>query len=784
MQYDRLFRFLFVHQEVHNETVTGRLLRGIVRAIEERGYTVSNALSTDQARTAVQNDASIGCALIGWDDQDDRCDAEGFIRFVRHRGLEIPIFLVTERHRLKEIPSTLLKAVCGFVYPQEDTPDFTAKVVLRAYKRYVDSLKTPFFGGMIDYVESGNQMWLAPGHNGGIFYQKSPIGRVFFDYLGENFWRADFNFVPDLGDIFGPTGPFRDAETAAAEIFGAERTYFVLNGSSTSNKMVTGSLVASGDLVLLDRNNHKSIPHGALMLAGGIPVYLDDDRNCYGMVGPIGIDALDEASIRQKIRENPLITDESRWRKPRPFRLAVVENCTYDGTIYDVKKILERIGHLCEYILFDEAWGGFMRFHPVYADRYAMSLQDLGPDAPGIIAVQSTHKQLAGMSQASQFHVKDSHLEGQSQQVSHRRINEVFMMHTSTSPFYPMYASLDVGAQMMKGPSGRFLWDETLRLGIDIRKQIRGLAKEYREKESDPRRHWFFEPFVPEMVNTDGFGDHGPLSDTPWENVPTDVLVNDPQCWMFHEGEAWHGYTRIETDYAMVDPTKMLLLTPGIDRQTLQYEDWGIPGAIVGSYMRSRGIVPEKTDFNLILFLLTPGLEHSKAGALLSALVEFKRLFDENSPVAEVMPDITKQFPERYDKIGIREIAQGLHDLFVKHDAKRLQQDLFRCEFLPEIAMSPQEAHSHLVANRVDYVPLDEVNGRISATLALVYPPGIGVVVPGERYSERSQSVIDYFRLFEETENQCPGFENEIQGVYPERLGNGSVRYFTYVVQE
>jgi ornithine decarboxylase len=784
MQYDKLFRLLFVHQEVRDETVTGRLLRGIARAIEERGYDVSTALSTKQAQVTLQNDASIACALIAWDDQDDRCDTDGFIRYVRHRGLEIPIFLITERHRLADIPSELLESVCGFIYPQEDTPDFTAKVVLRAYEEYVTELKTPFFGGMIDYVEAGNQMWLAPGHNGGIFYQKSPIGRIFFDYLGENFWRADFNFVPDLGDIFGPTGPFRDAEADAAEIFGAERTYFVLNGSSTSNKMVTGSLVSPGDLVLLDRNNHKSVVHGALILAGGIPVYLGDDRNSYGMVGPLAIDSLDEELIRRQIRDNPLVTDAERWQQERPFRLAVIENCTYDGTIYDVRRVIEKIGRLCDYVLFDEAWGGFMRFHPIYRGRYAMSLDNLGRDDPGLMAVQSTHKQLAGMSQASQFHVKDSHLDGQHRQVNHRRVNEVFMMHTSTSPFYPMYASLDVGAQMMKGRSGEFLWDEALRLGIEIRKQIRKAAKRYREKESDPRRQWFFDPFVPHLVNVAESESTAPLSNVPWEEVPTDVLVNDPQCWMFHEGESWHGYTRIEKNYAMVDPTKMLLLTPGIDRETCQYEEWGIPGSILGSFMRSRGIVPEKTDFNLILFLLTPGVEHSKAGALLAGLVDFKQLFDDNAPVSRVLPDLPKAYPGRYDGMGIQEVAQGLHELLKQYDAKRLQREIFQREHLPQIAMSPQDAHNALIANRVDYVPLDEVKGRISATLALVYPPGVGVVVPGERYGDQAQPVIDYFRLFEETENRFPGFENEIQGIYPERQADGSVRYFTYIVQE
>ncbi|WP_170402214.1 Orn/Lys/Arg decarboxylase N-terminal domain-containing protein [Ruegeria arenilitoris] len=783
MEYNRLFQIFVVHSEIEDETVSGRLLRAIIRAVRDRGYEVLTAQSTEQAIFQIQNDASIACFLIGWDSGDEGLDTEEVLASIRHRGLESPVFLVTERHRISDLTDGVLEQIRGTVFPQEDTPDFIAKYVLRAYSEYVEGLKTPFFGGMIDYVEAGNQMWLAPGHNGGIFYEKSPIGRVLFDYLGENFWRADFNFVPDLGDIFGPTGPFLKAEQQAAEIFGADRTYFVLNGSSTSNKMVNGSLIAPGDLVLFDRNNHKSHHHSALMLNGGIPIYLPDDRNSFGMVGPIEFDALDEDKLRQQIRDNPLVTDPDAWKKDRPFRAALLENCTYDGTIYQVETIREKLGHLCDYLLFDEAWGGFMRFHPIYRNRYAMGLEKLGTDDPGVFAVQSTHKQLAGMSQASQFHVKDNHIKGQDRRVNHKRINEIFMMHTSTSPFYPMYASLDVGAQMMKGKNGTFLWDEALRLGIDIRKKARELARGFRNDESDPNKKWFFDPFVPDKVTIKGSDHCENMTDATWEDLPTDLLVNEQQCWWFREGADWHGYTRIVDGYAMVDPTKMLFLTPGVDRKTGNYQDWGIPAAILGAFLRSRGIVPEKTDFNSILFLLTPGLERSKAGTLLAELVSFKRLFDSNAMVEEVLPDLIRDYPDRYSGMHIRELAQGLHDLYKRHDAKALQKKQFQQAHFPELAMSPHDAHSAFIANQADYIPMTDVKGRVAATLALVYPPGIGVVVPGERYDDRAQPQIDYFMLFEETENQFPGFENEVQGVYREEV-DGAIRYFTYVVKE
>ena len=624
-----------------------------------------------------------------------------------------------------------------------------------------------------------------PGHNGGMFYRKSPAGRILFDYLGENFWRADFNFVPDLGDIFNHTGAFLKAEQDAARIFNADRTYFVLNGTSTSNKMVNSAIIKPGDLVLFDRNNHKSHHHSALIINGGIPVYVPDDRNSYGMVGPIMYDALDEGVLRAEIRTNPLVKNpEEAAAKERPFRMAIIENCTYDGTIYNVDTILKKIGHLCDYIFFDEAWGGFMRFHPLYAGRYGLHNDELTADDPGIIVTQSTHKQLAGMSQASQIHVKDSHIKGQKRRVGHKRFNESYMMHMSTSPFYPMFASLDVGAQMMKGKNGLYLWDQAIRDGIDLRKKIRNIQAECLEKETHPKHKWFFDPFVPDLLSIQGSNFCGDVSNIKWEDVETDVLACEPQCWMFKEGAKWHGYTRIKDDYVMVDPTKMLLLTPGINRETGTYEDWGIPAALLGGYLRSRGIVCEKCDFNSILFLLTPALEKCKAGTLLAELLKFKQQFDANVLMDEMFPELTKEFPDWYAGRTIQDLAQEMHLLYKKHDARALQQQQFQREHFPELAMTPQEAFNELTANNVEYVSVEKTKGRIAATLALVYPPGIGVIMPGERYDEAATPQRKYFEMFEITAEKFPGFENEIQGMYLEENDDGTKTYYTYVVKE
>ena len=434
----------------------------------------------------------------------------------------------------------------------------------------------------------------------------------------------------------------------------------MLNGTSASNKIALSALIADGDLVLFDRNNHKAAHHGALLLAGGIPVYLPTDRNAHGLIGPMEAASLDEGKIREAIRNHPLVTDKDAWQRERPFRAAVIEQCTYDGTIYSAQEILARIGRLCDYILFDEAWAGFMKFHPIYAGRFAMGLRYLDENAPGIVATQSTHKQRASFSQASQIHVKDSHIRGQRRRVEHRRFNESFLQHASTSPFYPLFASLDVGAQMMKGRSGEVLWDDTIRLGIELRKKLRAVRNEFERREQDPSRRWFFDPFVPDVVRLPDAADSGGVHEVAWESVATDALASHAHFWELAPGAAWHGFKSVVPGFAITDPNKLTLLTPGFDRRTGEFEAHGIPAPVVAQYLRENRVVAEKFDLNSLLFLLTPGVEASKAGTLVSALVGFKRLHDDNALLDNVMPRFVAANPKRYRGLRLRDLCQEI----------------------------------------------------------------------------------------------------------------------------
>ncbi len=785
MNFFQQFTFLFSAPMFDADDLEGLRVNQIITAIERMGFQVIKARRVEDAEIAVQTDAAIGLLVVDWGKKGIEGKAASLINVMRRRGLDMPIVILVRRKRFEDIPVEVLDYIDGYVFLAEETPEFIARNLVSRLKQYAETLKTPFFGALVDYAEEGNQLWTCPGHNGGIFYSRSPIGRIFMEHLGEAVFRDDLdNSILELGDLLTHEGPALQAQKEAAAIFGAEKTYFVLNGTSSSNKIVLTSLIAEGDLVLFDRNNHKAAHQGALLMAGGIPIYLSTDRNAYGLIGPIRPEELDETAIRERIRANPLVKDPEASTRERPFRVAVIEQCTYDGTIYNAQRTLERIGPLCDYIMFDEAWAGFMKFHPIYESRFAMGLKGLDETSPGIVATQSTHKQLASFSQASQIHRRDSHIKGQRRRLDHRRFNESFMQYASTSPFYPLFASLDVGAQMMKGRSGEVLWDDTIRLGIELRKKLRAVRREFEEKERDPARRWFFDPFVPDRVAIRDAAYEGGAHDVPWESVSTDLLARDPRYWALAPGQAWHGFHAVEEGYAITDPAKLTLLTPGFDRKTGDYEPHGIPAPVVVQHLRENRVVAEKNDLNSMLFLLTPGVEASKAGTLVSTLVAFKRLHDDNAALDDVMPEFVAKRPKRYRGLRLRDLCGEMHAFYRAHDISRLQKAQFAAEHIPTPAMTPREAQLHLTRNNLDYVPLDELEGRVATTLFVVYPPGIATIVPGERLDARARPMIEYLKMFEKGANVFPGFESEIQGLYREVDDSGVVRFYTYVVRE
>ncbi|MBF1763001.1 MAG: ornithine decarboxylase [Veillonella sp.] len=611
----------------------------------------------------------------------------------------------------------------------------------------------PFFKALSDYVGDNNAQFDCPGHQGGQFFAKHPTGRAFYDFFGEHIFRADLcNADVKLGDLLIHEGYAHDAQAHAAAVYNADKTYFVLNGTSSANKVVLNALLTPGDIILYDRNNHKSICHGGLVMSGATPIYLETARNPFGSIGGILEHCFDESYIRNLIGEK----DPNKAKADRPIRLAVIQLGTYDGTIYNARQVVDKIGHLCDYIFFDSAWVGYEQFIPMMKDCSPLLLE-LGPNDPGILVTQSVHKQQAGFSQTSQIHKKDKHIKGQDRYVDHKRFNNSFMMHASTSPFYPLFASLDVNAKIHEGELGKQLWRECIEVGIDARKSVLSHCK-------------YLRPLVPPVV-------HGKK----WEEGNTQEMANDVSYFAFEPNAKWHSFNGYGEGQYFIDPCKFQLITPGINVETGAYEDFGIHANILANYLRENRIIPEKCDLNTILFLMTPAESKEKMDALVDQLVRFEELIDRNAPMEEVLPSIYYSYLDKYKGYHIRQLCQEMHDFYKARNVSTLQQRLFSKEYFPEYVMNPQEANFEFQRNKGELVPLDEAEGRIALEGALPYPPGVLCVQPGERWS---RTACDYFLALEEGINQLPGFAPEIQGVYLIEQPDGSKKAYGYVLKK
>ena len=681
----------------------------------------------------------------------------GVLDAIKRTGFDIPLFLVIPRdggNRALEVYKRLHEVILlvnGVFDLDEHNAEYYGNQLETAARQYEECLLPPFFDALKHYTEAANATFACPGHQGGQFFRKHPAGRQFFDFFGETLFRADMcNADVKLGDLLIHEGPALQAQKHAAQVFNADKTYFVLNGTSASNKVVTNALLTPGDLVLFDRNNHKSNHQGALIQAGATPVYLETARNPYGFIGGIDAHCFEEDYLRDLINE--VAPDKAQL--PRPFRLAIIQLGTYDGTIYNARQVVDRIGKLCDYILFDSAWVGYEQFIPMMKDCSPMLL-DLGPDDPGIFVTQSVHKQQAGFSQASQVHKKDRHIKGQSRYCNHARLNNAFMAQASTSPFYPLFASLDVNARIHAGRSGLRLWEDCVKFGINARKLILEACTLVR-------------PFVPETID-------GRL----WQDHPTDDIASDIRFFEFHPKDRWHAFPGYADKQYFIDPCKLLFTTPGIDPIDGSYTDFGIHAGILANFLRQNGIVPEKCDLNSILFLLTPAEDWAKMSHLAAQLARFEQFLSDNAPMSRVLPAIYARYEDRYRDYTIRQLCQEMHDLYRSHNVQQLQKDMFRKEHFPKKAMNPQQAQIEFIRGNVELVALADADGRIAAEGALPYPPGVLCVVPGEIWGG---AVLKYFLALEEGINALPGFTPELQGVYLKEQG-GRIRAYGYVLK-
>ncbi|WXL27584.1 Orn/Lys/Arg decarboxylase N-terminal domain-containing protein [Ectopseudomonas mendocina] len=738
MYKDLKFPILIVHRDIKADTVAGDRVRAIAAELEQDGFNILSTASSAEGRIVASTHHGLACILVAAEGAGENKtllkDMVELIRIARSRAPQLPIFALGEQVTIENAPADAmadLNQLRGILYLFEDTVPFLARQVARAARNYLDCLLPPFFKALVQHTAQSNYSWHTPGHGGGVAYRKSPVGQAFHQFFGENTLRSDLSVsVPELGSLLDHTGPLAEAEARAARNFGADHTYFVINGTSTANKIVWHSMVGRDDLVLVDRNCHKSILHSIIM-TGAIPLYLCPERNELGIIGPIPLSEFSRESIEAKIAASPLARNRQPNRSGALVKLVVVTNSTYDGLCYNAELIKQALGNSVEVLHFDEAWYAYAAFHEFYAGRYGMGTCRT-PDAPLVCTTHSTHKLLAAFSQASMIHVQDGGL----RQLDHERFNEAFMMHISTSPQYGIIASLDVASAMMEGPAGRSLVQETFDEALSFRRALANLRQNLSADD------WWFSIWQPPQAEGS-------------DSVAT-------QDWLLRPQADWHGFGDVAEDYVLLDPIKVTLAMPGLTADGTLAER-GIPAAVVSKFLWERGLVVEKTGLYSFLVLFSMGITKGKWSTLLTELLEFKRSYDANLPLTQVLPSIAQAGGSVYQPMGLRDLCDALHGCYRENATAKALKRMYTV--LPEVVMKPADAYDQLVRGEVEAVPIEALEGRIAAVMLVPYPPGIPLIMPGERFTAQTRSIIDYLEFARAFDSSFPGFDADVHGL-------------------
>ena len=740
------FPIVIIDEDFRSENTSGLGIRALAAAIEKEGFEVLGATSYGDLSQFAQQQSRASAFILSIDDEEFTPGPEldpavlnlrGFIQEVRFKNSEVPIYLYGETRTSQHLPNDILRELHGFIHMFEDTPEFVARHIIREAKAYMDGLAPPFFRALVDYAQDGSYSWHCPGHSGGVAFLKSPVGRMFHQFFGENMLRADVcNSVDELGQLLDHTGPIAQSERNAARIFNADHCFFVTNGTSTSNKMVWHHTVAPGDVVVVDRNCHKSILHSIIM-TGAIPVFLPPTRNHYGIIGPIPQAEFAPEAIAKRIAANPLLAGQDTTAiKPRILTLT---QSTYDGVLYNTETIKHALDGYIDTLHFDEAWLPHAAFHTFYGSFHAMGKRRARPKNQLVFATQSTHKLLAGLSQASQVLVQDS----EQRKLDRHLFNEAYLMHTSTSPQYAIIASCDVAAAMMEAPGGPALVEESLSEAMDFRRAMRKVDAEW-------GRDWWFKVWGPDKLAAEGIG--------------------KSSDWLLKAGAKWHGFGRLAEGFNLLDPIKCTLITPGLDLSG-RFAKTGIPANIVTKFLAEHGVVVEKTGLYSFFIMFTIGITKGRWNTLLTALQQFKDDYDKNHALWRILPEFVAKHP-RYESMGLRDLCQAIHEMYAAGDIARLTTEMYLSDLQP--ALKPSDAYAQIALRNTERVEIDALEGRITTSLLTPYPPGIPLLIPGERFNRR---IVDYLRFTRSFNAAFPGFETDVHGLVEEVDADGKRRY-------
>lgn len=743
-------KVLVVNSNIENKnTANGQAICNLIEALEERNLSVIIATTYKDGIASITSDASICCVFVDWTSEENNADSHShalaLLQEVRRRNKTVPVLLMAEHACLETLTLDTMELANEFVWMQEDTAEFIAARSEALIKKYFNQLLPPFTKALFDYTNgSPEYSWAAPGHQGGVAFTKSAVGREFLDFFGENLFRTDTGIERDsLGSLLDHSGPIKDSEAYAARVFGAHQSYSVLNGTSGSNRAVMSAVVGEGQFALCDRNCHKSIEQG-LVMTGGIPVFFIPTRNRFGIIGPIPKSQFQPESIQQKIDAHPL---KQLAVDPKPV-YSVVTNCTYDGMCYNAKQAQDLLAESVDTIHFDEAWYAYARFNPLYRDRFAMRGNPAEHDATGptVFATQSTHKLLAALSQASYIHIRNG-----KKPIEHSRFNESYMLQSTTSPLYAIIAANEIGAAMMDDQQGETLTQEVIDEAVDFRLALAKVHAAFAAK-----GEWFFSPWnAPDVIDAETG------KKVPFLNASKEQLTTDPECWVLRPGENWHGFEQLEDDWCMLDPIKAGILVPGMGDDG-EMQETGIPAAVVTAFLYQHGIVPSRTTDFMVLCLFSVGITKGKWGTLINVLIEFKKHYDSNTPLTVCLPDLAASHVENYAGMGMKDLCDEMFTYMKTSQMDKLQAAAF--SHIPTPVKLPRAAFQDHMAGRCELLSLDKLAGRISAVGVIPYPPGIPIVMPGESFGTTEQPWLQYIYSIAQWGKKFPGFEKELEG--------------------
>ena len=742
-------RVLLVDDDLANPaSARGRVLSELVEEFHHRNTDVVSASSYEDGMASVVSDAALHCICVDWtlgrNDTESHAQALELLRSIRQRHERVPVFLMADRDAKRSITVEAMELADEFTWMLEDTASFVAGRVVAAIERYLEHLMPPFTDALIRYTLKEEHSWAAPGHQGGIAFTKSPIGRVFFDFFGENLFRADSGIERgNLGSVLDHSGPVGESEAYAARIFGAHLSYAVLNGTSGSNRTIFMACVGENQFALCDRNCHKSIEQG-LVLCGGLPVYMTPTRNRFGIIGPLLPEQFDPQRIAAAIASHPLRAqaqgdtaglcgaDQLHLRRHVPECRTRRGPAGAEQRPYPLRRGLVRLCAL------QSAVPRALR----HARRSARTPRRC---ADGVR--HPLHPQAAGGAVAILVHPYPQRPQPDRAQPFQRILRD---------PGQHLAALPDVRLQRGgRGDDGR---QRRLQPDPGCDSRSGGLppgAGARASRVRQPRR--LVLPAVeraPRCATASGTW-------VDFVDADAELLATDPACWELEPGAQWHGFAGLEEGWCLLDPIKVGIMVPGMgDDGTLEAE--GIPAPVLGAFFYRNNIVPSRiTDF-MVLCLFSIGVTKGKWATLINVMLAFKRHYDCNLSLERVLPDLVATYPARYSGMGLRDLSREMFEHMRSSRMDSLQAEAFGQ--LPPIERSPRAAFQALQAGAAELLPLTQAANRVTGVGVMPYPPGIPIVMPGENLGPLDGPWLRYIGALQDWGNRFPGFEKEVSG--------------------